>query len=178
MRLIPQGCAPHTAGNHTDAFLSFLFVLGTAKQEWHTEIVLILLGPICCTLLWFSFIAAEGILRRVDKEQLLISHTFFCLYKNLTLLRALRIFWRSRTMFQLLALAPNIWDCREELRLPVGISALSSPWGEWREAGLTEAAYQHVLSLCRLGGVAASSQLLNQWFCLECVQQHTCAKPP
>lgn len=97
--LIPQGCAPHTARNQTDAFITFPFLLETAKQEWHKEIVLILPGPICCTLLWFSFIGDKEILRSWWGAALDTPYIFFCLYKNLSLWRGLRILWRPRPVF-------------------------------------------------------------------------------
>lgn len=178
--LIPQGRAPHTAGNQTDAFLSFLFLLGNAKLEQHREIVLILRGPICCTLLWFSFTAAEGILRRDDEEQLLIPHPyFFCSYKNLTLLRALRVFWRPKTV-------PATCFDTQHLRLQGRIKTAHGylyPFFpvKWVERSRTDwSCLQHVLSLCwqSLLTVRSSNQALSQAFCLDCVRQHRCAKPP
>lgn len=81
MRLVPQGCPTHTAGNQVGPFFSCLFLPGTAKQGSETgKSVLILCGPICCTMFWFSFIAAERILRRVGEEHLLIPHTYFATY--------------------------------------------------------------------------------------------------
>lgn len=91
--LVPRGSPSHIAGNQVGPFLPCLFLLGTGKQGSDTgKSVLILCGPICCTLFWFSFTAAEGILRRVGEEHLLIAHTYFSTYIKITLLRGLRMF--------------------------------------------------------------------------------------
>lgn len=173
-RFIPQGCATHTAGNQTDAFLSFLFLLGTARQEWHREIVLILCGPICCTLLWFSFTAAEGILRRDDEEQLLIPHTF-CSYKNLTLLRAHRVFLRPKTV------PASCFDTQHlilqgRIKTAHGYLCPFFP-AKWAERSRTD---WSCLPTCpfSLLTVRSSSQTPSQAFSLDCVWQHRCAKPP
>lgn len=60
------------------AFLLLPLAVRNCKARSDTgRSMLILPRQICCTAIWLSCIAAEGILRRGGEEQLLIPHTYF-----------------------------------------------------------------------------------------------------
>lgn len=77
-------------------------------------------------------------------------YIFFYLYKKYNSLRGLRIFWRPRTVFQPLAAPSNIQDCREKLRLAMGIFCPFRPMTRVERSSAEAACWDVLLSLCWL----------------------------
>lgn len=121
---------------------SFLFLPHPARnckaREWHR---IICANSMQANLLHSVLVFFHSCRRNIEESWWGAApdtpYIFFYLYKNITLLRSLRIFWRPRTVFQPLAVPSNIRDCSEEFRLPVGIFCPSLPM-RWVERSRTD----------------------------------------